>query len=69
MPIPVNADIRCSIVETEASPSDMVVLLAVLDTFSANALTTASSPRSVLLKTIPVFSGAGFTVISAILPV
>ena len=59
----------CSIVETEASPLDIVVLLAVLDTFSARASTKASCPISVLLNTIPVSTGAGPTVIFATLPV
>ena len=68
-PIPVRADMMCSIVDTEASPQEIVVLLAVLDTFSANASIYASSPRSVLLNLIPVSAGAGFIVIFATLPV
>ena len=67
--IPVRAERRCSIVETEAAPDEIVVLLAVLVTFSAKASTYASSPISVLLKRIPVSAGAGFTTILATLPV
>ena len=68
-PMPVRAERMCSIVETDAFPFDIVVLLAVLLTFSASASTRASSPISVLLNTIPVSAGAGETVIRATLPV
>ena len=47
----------------------VVVLLAVLDTFSATASTTASAPMSVLTNLMPESAGAGHTVIFATLPV
>jgi hypothetical protein len=65
----VSADITCSIVDTDASPHEIVVLRAVLDTFSANASIVASSPMSVLLNMIPESAGAGLIVILADLPV
>jgi hypothetical protein len=56
-------------VDTDASPHEIVVLLAVFDTFSAKASIYESSPKSVLMKRIPVLAGAGLIVIFATLPV
>jgi hypothetical protein len=55
-------------VETDTPFCEMVVLRVVFETFSARAATVAFS-ASVLTKMIPVFSGAGHTVILAYLPV
>ena len=69
MPIPVKADIRCSMVFTGTSPQEIVVLLAVLETLVAIGSTRVDFPPKELLKRIPESAGAGFTVILDRVPV
>ena len=68
-PKPANVAIRCSTVETLTRPLPRLVASWVSMTFSGQALTRASQPRSERTNTMPASAGAGRIVNSTSSPV
>ena len=69
MPRPASADIRCSTVDTPASPAASVVPSVVSVTFVARAGMSTGGSRSVRRNTMPVLGGAGLSTIRTLRPV
>src|SRR5690606_11508682 len=63
-PRPANADIRCSMVETRASPAVSTVPRRVSPTWVASAGISTGGERSLRRNTMPVSGGAGSSVIA-----